>query len=147
MGCFDKYFFFSDNQDVASGSPSAASTVVSTYVAYNSASAKDTWGVSKSLELGGDLEFTVMVSDEAMTGAGSSIRCDLTTKAANTISSGGTVVASVTLPATSALQTVRSIKLSKNDILAYTGVLYTIVGAQLTAGHVTAMLGPAPIGN
>jgi hypothetical protein len=148
MGAFDREFDFSDDQDVAAGTLSSGSTVVSTNVACNLATPTDTWLVNIDHELGGDLEFTVMVSDEAFAGSGAALRCDLTTKNADaTISTAGTVVASVTIPATSVVQTVRSIKLPRTAVQAYVGVLYTAVGGNLTAGHITSHLGPAPIGN
>jgi hypothetical protein len=149
MGAFDRHYDFSDDQDVASGTLSSGSNVVSTNVAYNTATPTDTWLVNIDHELGGDVEWTVMVSDEAMTGAGAKLKCDLITKNANaSLSSGGTVIATIEMPATSAVQTVKSLKIPAGTaIQAYLGVLYTASGGNLTAGHITSHLGPAPIGN
>ena len=149
MGAFDRHFDFSDDQDVATGTLSSGSSVVSTNVAYNAAAPTDTWKVAIDHQLGGDVEWTLIVSDEAMAGSGATLQCDLMTKDADaSLSSGGTVVATYTFPATSVVQTVKSIKIPAGTaIKAYLGIVYTAVGGNLTAGHITSHLGPAPIGN
>ena len=151
MGCFDYQYKFSDDQDVAAGSPSANAEVISTNTASEGETPTDTWGTGIDHELGADLEYTVCVSDQALAGSGSSVRCDLVTKDADaSLSSGATVVASMTftVASDSAIQTVKTVKIpAGSKFKAYTGVLYTVLDAQLTAGHFSAWLGPAPIGN
>jgi hypothetical protein len=131
---------YSDKQSVIL---SDAANAVSTNVDYNAASPKDAFGVAKALEIGGSF-FNVMVTT-TLVGA-SVLTADLVTKAANaTLSSGGTVIASIDFPATSAAGTVKSLQLAPGtERLAYLGVVYTSTGAKITAGNVNANLGTAP---
>jgi hypothetical protein len=134
----DKDFEFSDKQSVAL---SSTNSTVSTYVNYNAASPKDCFGVSKALEIGGSV-FTVQVTT-ALVGAGGTLTCALTTKAgANTISSAGTTICSVLVPAAAAAGSrYRVIIPPGTERLAYLGVLYT-AGATISSGNVNAYLGP-----
>lgn len=151
MGAFDYQYIFSDDQDVASGSPSANAEVVSENVASEVASPKDAWGTSIDHELGADLEFTVCVSNEALAGSGASVEAALVTKDANaSLSSGATTITTLTftVASDSAVQTLKSVKIpAGTDFKRYTGILYTIKDAQLTAGNMSGWLGPAMIGN
>jgi len=134
----DNDFNFSDKQSVAI---SSGSTSVSTYVNYNAASPKDCFGSSKALEIGGSM-FTVQVTTTT-TGAGGIITAALTTKAADkSISSGGTTICSVTIPATTTAGARYRVMIPPGtERLAYLGVLYS-VAATVSSGNVNAFLGP-----
>jgi hypothetical protein len=128
---------YSDKQvlSIASGA-----NTVSTNVDYNAASPKDAFGVAKALEIGGSW-FTVEVTT-TLVGA-TVLTAELMTKAANaTLSSGGTSIAKIDLPATTAAGTVYAIQIAPGtERLAYLGAVYTSTGANLTGGAVNCRIG------
>ena len=78
-----------------------------------------------------------------MVGASATVRADLVTKDADaSISSAGTVLASITIPAVSASGTRLGIELKPGQTCKrYLGVVYTASGAALTSGTVDSWLG------
>ncbi len=131
---------YSDKQSVIC---SSGSDVVCSNPDYNDASPKDAFGVAKALEIGGSF-FNCMVTT-ALVGA-ATMTCKLMTKAADaSLSSGGTLIASVEFAATAAARTVKSVKIAPGtERLAYLGVVYRSTGAKTTAGNINANLGTAP---
>ena len=110
---------------------------------YNTATPKDAFGVSKALEIGGSY-FCAMVTT-VLAGA-AVMNVDLTTKAADaSLSSGGTVIASLQFPAAAAAGTVKYVKIGPGmERLAYLGSVYGAVGANITSGNMNCWLGTAP---
>jgi len=136
MAIMDAKWEFSDNQDVASGSPSGT-TVNSTNLVDLGANAEDYWGSAVTMDVGeaGELEWTVEVSTEA-TVAGT-VTVTLQTAAAlstSHLSSGTTIATATAFAAASAIGTKRSVKVPSGTIQRYLEVVYTISGAALTAG-------------
>ena len=133
----DKDFEFSDAQSVAI---SSGATGVCTYGNYNAATPEDCFGVSKALEIGGSM-FTVEVSTD-LSGSGI-LTAALATKASSaSVSSAGTTICSVTIPAGSSAGYKKAVIIPPGtERLAYLGVVYS-VSATISSGNVNAFLGP-----
>lgn len=138
MSVLDAGQEFSDAQ--ALGAVSSAGTVVSTNIKDNRASQLDEWGNSRDPSLG-DSVLNVNVN-VVLVGASATIRCDLVTKEADaSISSGGTVVASVTIPAVTVAGKSFGVKIPAGTTTKrYVGVVYTAVGAALTSATLDSWL-------
>lgn len=140
---YEVNFEFSDAQ--ALGAISSGSSVKSTNIDNLARSNYTAWGAAKALEIGG-MSVAVQVTT-ALVGAGATIVPKLVTKAANaSISSGGTVIA--TLPAIAAVAAAGascSVILPPGTTrLQYLGMLFTAAGAKLTSASVGAQLRPYP---
>jgi hypothetical protein len=130
---------FSDAQALANKS-SGASTVATNIVDMRTG-LKDTWGTAKAPDIS-DMVWNVNVNT-ALVGAGAAIVATLVTKAsASSISSGGTVIAQVTIPALSAAGIKKAVKMPTGQkTLRYVGVYYTASGAKLTSAKFDSWLG------
>ena len=139
MTVLDAALEFSDAQSLASKSSGTAT--VSTNLVDMRTSLKTGWGATDTPEIGG-ITWNVNVNT-ILVGAGAAIRADLVTKAsASSLSSGGTTVASVTIPAVSAAGTKKALTLPPGTTtLRYLGVVYTAVGAKLTSAKLDSWLG------
>lgn len=140
MAVLDAKLEFSDAQALASVSSGAS--VVSTNVTNLGASETDCWGNSITPDIGegGELEFNVAV-DTALVGSSAALDCKLVTKASSaSISSGGTTLATLTIPATSAAGTRKSVKVPSGTIYQYTGVLYAASGGALTSAKINSWI-------
>jgi len=134
---------FSDAQNIAASTLSSGASVISSYVRDLGASEKDCFGVALTPDIGesGELEFNVQVA-AVFTGAGAIVNAKLTTKASSaTLSSGGTTLATLAIPALSAAGYRKSVKVPSGSVLQYIGVVYTASGGGLTAGTVDAWIG------
>jgi hypothetical protein len=129
---------FSDAQ--ALGAVSSGNSVLSTNAVDLRTGMVDTWGSAKVPELGNAV-WNCRVN-VAMVGAGSIVTANLVTKAADaSLSSGATVLASLTFPAVSAAGVKKALKLLPGTTaLRYLGVLYTVSGAALTSGTFDSFL-------
>lgn len=141
MAVIDNALEFSNAQ--ALGAVSAGSSVVSTDKAdlMGTRSFKNEWGTALTqAELGGS-EWNVKVHT-ALVGAAAVVTANLVSKAANaSISSGATVIASVTIPALSPAGFKKSVKLTPGTkAYRYLGVLYTVSGAKLTSATMHSYL-------
>jgi hypothetical protein len=138
MSAIDTQFEFSDAQALANIS-SGASTLATNQEPTGSGN-KDAWGTAKDGDLAGVFNCTL---GAAMVGAGATLRCDLVTKAsASSMSSGSTVLASVTFPATAAAGTRKAAVLPVGTTsLGYVSALYTAVGGKLTSATMNCWLG------
>jgi len=145
MAVLDKALEFSDAQSLASKS-SGVTTKSTNVVDTRSNATYSGWkfllGSSALLgtqDLGGSV-WNVNVNT-ILVGAGAAVRADLVSKASASISSGATVIASVTFPAVSAAGTKKSIRLTPGTTaLRYLGVNYTAVGAKLTSAKFDSFL-------
>ena len=147
MAIMDARLEFSDNQDVASGSPSSGSTVNSTNVVDLRGSATydtDYWADNITPDVGesGGLVWNVEVANEAMTGAGT---LAVTLQHSNALSSShlssGATLATLSFPATSAIGTRRSVRVPAGTINRYLEVVYTVGTGQLTGGRFDSWIG------
>lgn len=139
MAILDSKLEFSDAQALANIS-SAASAVSTNVVDYGTM--KDAWGTAITPDIGegGGLEFNINV-DTALVGAAAALECKLVSKAADaSISSGGTVHATLSLAALAAAETRASVKVPSGTINRYVGVLYTANGAKLTSAKLNSWL-------
>lgn len=124
---------FSDAQSI-----SGSSAVQSTNVVDMRNGLEDTWGTSKDPDLS-NMVCNINVNT-AMVGASITVQVDLVTKADTTLTSGATVLGSVTFPAVSASGTKKSIKIATGvETLRYVGLVYTPSGA-LTSSNFDAYL-------
>ena len=143
MAVLDYQLEFSDDQDIAASTLSSGSALVSTNTINLGASETNVWGSSITPDIGegGELEWTVKVTNEAMVGAGATVVCTLVTKSsASSMSSGSTTLATITLPAASAIGTKYSVKVPSGTVQQYLAVVYTATGGNLTAGNVSSYL-------
>lgn len=141
MAVIDNALEFSDAQ--ALGAVSSGNSVVSTDKAdlMGSRSFKSDWGAALTqAELGGST-WNVKVHT-ALVGAGAAVVANLVSKTANaSISSGATVIASVTIPALSAAGYKKAVHLpAGTKANRYLGVLYTASGANLTSATMHSYL-------
>ena len=144
---YDSLLEFSDAQDIASGTLSSGSTVVSELVRDLGSGEKDAFGGALTPDIGngGELHWHVIVTNEAFVGASAQVVCTLVSKASSaSISSGGTTHATITIPAASAIGTWYSVPVPPGTLYRYLGVLYTASGGNLTAGNVDSFLATAP---
>ena len=139
MSVIDSTLSFSDAQALANLS-SAATTVSTSKPAIQNTN-KNTWGSSISPQIGG-LVWNCNVNT-AMVGAGAAIVASLVTKAnASSMSSGSTVIATMTFPALSPAGTRKALVMPPGQqCLAYLGVLYTASGAKLTSAKFDSWMG------
>jgi hypothetical protein len=138
MAVLDAALEFSDAQALASVS-SGASVKSTNVVDTRKNLYTDAWGTAINAEIGGSV-LNVNVNT-ILVGAGAVIRADLVSKADVSISSGATVIASVTVPAVSVAGTRFSLKLPPGtEALRYMGILYTAVGAKLTSAKFDAYM-------
>jgi hypothetical protein len=138
MAVLDAALEFSDAQALASVS-SGASVKSTNVVDTRKNLYTDAWGTAINAEVGESV-FNVNVN-VAMVGAAATIRADLVSKADVSISSGATVIASVTFPITSPAGTRKSLRLPPGtEALRYMGVLYTSVGGILTSATFDSFL-------
>ena len=138
MSIMDAGQEFSDAQ--ALGAISNGSSVKSTNIIDNRASQLDEWQASRDPDLGNSvLNVAVNV---ALVGASARIRAQLITKEADaSISSGGTVLAEVEIPAATVAGKSFGIKIPPGMLTKrYVGILYTAVGANLTSATVDGWL-------
>lgn len=127
----DKTLEFSDKQVLTA-------TANSTVIHENSRTSKDVHGNSISNQIGG-MSFNVAVTT-AMTSTGT-IAITLVTKADASISSGGTVIATINLAAASAIGTKKSVILpAGTERLAHLGAIITETGT-VAAGNANIWLG------
>ena len=100
---------------------------------------KNAFGDAINAQIGNSV-FNVGVN-VALVGAGAAIRADLVSKADESISSGATVIASITIPAVAAAGWKGSIKISPGtQALRYMGVLFVASGAKLTSATLDSWL-------
>jgi hypothetical protein len=143
MAVLDYQLEISDDQDVASGTLSSGSAVISTNVIDRGASEVDAFGSSITPDIGegGELEWNVKVTNEAFAGASAAVVATLVTKASSaTITSSGTTIATLTVAATSAIGTSYSVKVPSGTVQRYLGCVYTASGGNLTAGNVSSWI-------
>jgi hypothetical protein len=135
----DDLYNFSDKQALTNVATSAAQK--STNVNYEGRTAKNAFGVAINEEITGYFNFSVTT---ALVGASAAMTVSLVTKADASISSGATVIASMTVPALSAAGYQQSVKVESKARLAYLGVIFQGSGAKVTSATVNAWLGLKP---
>lgn len=132
---------YSDAQALGALS-SGGSSLISTDVqdVESSRAPKNAFGTSIDPDIG-QSTFNVNVN-VALVGAAATVRVDLVTKDADaSISSGGTVLASIVIPALSASGYKAGIELKAGQTCKrYLGALYTAVGAGLTSASIDCWL-------
>ena len=143
MAIMDARWEFSDNQDVASGSPSST-TVNSSNLVDLGANAVDYWGDAVTMDVGeaGELVFNCEVCSEA-TVAGT-VTVTLQTAAAlstSHLSSGATIATLTAFAAASAIGTKYAVKVPFGTVQRYLEVVYSIGATALTAGKFNAWIG------
>ncbi len=139
MSVLDKALEFSDAQALASVS-SGGSVKCTNQVDSRNNVYKNTWGASIDAELG--FSKWVVSVNTALVGAGAAIRAQLVTKEADaSISSGGTVIAEIFVPAVSAAGWRKSIEIGPGtSFKRYVGVVYSASGAKLTSAKFDSWL-------
>ena len=139
----DNIWEFSDDQDIAASTLSSGSTVISEDVVDLNATQQDGFFATVTTTRIGEQAkppvLVVTVGAEAFTGAAAAVDVKLTSKASSaTISSGGTVHATIQIPALSAIGYQAVLPLPWAAYNRYLGIQYTANGGNLTAGYINA---------
>jgi len=140
MSILDAKLEMSDAQalsNISSGASTKSANVIDL-----GANGEDGWGNAQTTDPGegGGAEWNVSV-DTALVGSSAALTVTLVTKAADaSISSGGTTIATLTIPAESAAGTKRSVKVPAGTVERYLGTLYTASGAKLTSAKLNSYL-------